>query len=278
MKAPPFRYEKARSVEDALELKARHGSEARYLAGGQSLLASLNFRLDHPKLLIDINGLDDLAGVVEQDGTVRIGALVRHKQIERDPVLARHLPLLAATVRHVAHPAIRTRGTFGGSVALGDPAAEWPACCLALDATIVARSREGERRIAAADFFQGPYRTALGPDELLVRVEIPSAAGARVASLELARRRGDYATAGIVADRASDRVRVAFFAVSDRPVRLRDVEDALAAGDVSRAQEAVSEALQAAPDLVTSAAVKTHLARVLVGRAGAELGLTRVAA
>lgn len=278
MKAPPFGYVKPRSVAEALELKAEHGSEARFLAGGQSLLPILNFRLDHPRLLIDINGLDELAGVTEAGSVVRIGALVRHKEIGTDPVIAGSLPLLARTVEHIAHAAIRTRGTFGGSVALADPAAEWPACCLALDAVIIARSRPGERRIAADAFFEGAYRTALAEDELLVAIEIPAAAGSRVAALELARRRGDYATAGIVADAAAGKVRAAFFGVADRPVRLPGVDAALAAGEVAGAQAALAAGLDALPDPHTSAAAKVHLAKVLVARAARELELEGVAA
>lgn len=278
MKAPLFGYVKPRSVAEALDLKAEHGAEARFLAGGQSLLPILNFRLDHPRLLIDINGLDELAGVREEGAAVRVGALVRHKAIATDPVVVQSLPLLPRTVEHIAHAAIRSRGTFGGSVALGDPAAEWPACCLALDAVIVARSRSGERRIAADAFFQGAYRTALAEDELLVAVEIPAAAGARVAALELARRRGDYATAGIVADAGRGGVRAAFFGVADRPVRLPAVDAALARGDVGEAQTALAAGVEALPDPHTSAAAKIHLAKVLVARAARQLQPQGVAA
>lgn len=278
MKAPPFRLVRPTSIDDALAIKAQHGAAARFLAGGQSLLPILNFRLAQPEVLIDLNGLATLGGVTEQGAVVRIGALVRHRAIAADPVLARALPLLPATVPWIAHAAIRTRGTFGGSVALGDPAAEWPACCVALDAVIVARSAAGERRIAARDFFLSAYTTALAEDELLVAVEISAVPGAQVAALEFARRRGDYALAGLVANRHEGRVRHAFFGVADRPVRLAAVDDALSAGDVAAAQAAVTAGLDARGDAVTSVAARTQLARVLVARAAHDLGLVRAAA
>lgn len=173
MKAPAFAHVKPSSLPQVFELLEEHGDEARILAGGQSLVAALNMRLLAPALLIDINGLSDLAGISMSDGTVRIGALTRHRALERSDEIGRALPLVAEAMPHVAHPAIRNRGTFGGSIAFADPAAELPACSVALNATFVLASRAGERRIGARDFFLSLYTTQLGPHEVLVGAEFP---------------------------------------------------------------------------------------------------------
>ncbi len=170
MKAPRFSYVRAESLEQVLRLLAEHGDDARILAGGQSLVPVLNMRLSQPKLVIDINRLDALRGISLQGGLVRIGALARHAEVMSSDIVARHLPLIAEAMPHVAHVAVRNRGTFGGSIALADPAAEMPACILALGATLVVESTRGRRTIAADDFFQGLYETAREPDELLVEV------------------------------------------------------------------------------------------------------------
>lgn len=277
MKSAAFRYEKPSSIEEALALKAEYGDEARYLAGGQSLLPALNMRLDYPSLLIDLNGLTELEGITLDGETVRVGALARTKAVGESDVVARHLPMLARCVEHIAHPAIRTRGTFGGSVALADPAAEWPACCLALGATIVLRSVRGERSIEASEFFQGLYTTAMERDELLVHVQFPvSPHGVRAVALELSRRRGDYAIVGLVAQACADGgdlsdVATAFFGLSDRPIRLREVEDALGRGALDAAHAAIDSSLPAEGDLYHLPATKRHLAKVLVSRAAAQL-------
>ena len=172
MKPPRFSYARAESLDHAVRLLAEHGDEARILAGGQSLMPTLAMRLSQPSVLIDINRLDALKGIHDGDGTVRIGALARHVEVMNSPIVARHLPLIAEAMPHVAHVAVRNRGTFGGSIALADPAAELPACILALGATLVV-----ERRAAADDpaeeFFHGLYETAREPDEILVEVLIP---------------------------------------------------------------------------------------------------------
>src|SRR5207245_1856142 len=189
MKAPRFAYARPASVAEALALLAEHKDEARVLAGGQSLVPMLNFRLAAPKVLVDINRIAALAGIKVTRNHVRIGALTRHVEIERSADVARHLPLVAAAMPHVAHPAIRNRGTFGGSCALGDPAAELPACALALGATFIAAGKKGERRIAAQDFFKGLYATALKGGELLVAAEFPLPEPGYVSAFgELARR------------------------------------------------------------------------------------------
>jgi carbon-monoxide dehydrogenase medium subunit len=156
VKPAPFAYKKARSLEEALSLLAGE-PEARLLAGGQSLIAALNMRLSAPPLLIDINSIDGLARIETQDGSVRIGALVRHAQAERDQMIARFAPLFARALPHIAHPAVRNRGTIGGSIAYADPAAELPACLVALDGEVIARGSKGERVIAADQFFRGLF-------------------------------------------------------------------------------------------------------------------------
>ncbi len=222
MKAPEFSYIKPGSLGEVFDLLERHGDRARVLAGGQSLLASLNLRLSEPELLIDITGIPGLAGIAVSGQTLRIGALTTHRQIETSAEIARHLPLLAQAVGNVAHAAIRNLGTFGGSIALADPAAEYPACAVALGATFVLARRGAERRVKAREFFRGLYETALQPGELLTAGEFPlAAAGYRSVFLELARRHGDYAIVGLAAHarlaggRISD-ARLAFESVRKR--------------------------------------------------------------
>src|SRR5256885_17002543 len=173
MKAPRFAYARPASIADALALLDKHGDDARVLAGGQSLVPMMNFRVAAPKVLVDINRIGSLAGIKVSRSFVRIGALTRHIELERSADVAKHLPLVASAMPHIAHPAIRNRGTFGGSCALGDPAAELPACALALGATFVVAASKGERRIAAEDFFEAPYATALKPGELLLAAAVP---------------------------------------------------------------------------------------------------------
>ncbi len=195
MKAPRFSYVRAESVEHALGLLEEHGEEARILAGGQSLMPTLNMRLSQPKLLIDINRLAALEGISLRGDNVRIGALARHVAVANSPIVAEHLPLIAEAMPHVAHVAVRNRGTFGGSIALADPAAELPACALALGATFVVAGAGGRRSIAAADYFRGLYETARKPNELLVEALVPvQRPGFVSVFMELARRHGDFAS------------------------------------------------------------------------------------
>ena len=175
MKASAFAYARATSVANALELLAAHGDRAKVLSGGQSLMPAMNLRLISPELIVDIGELAELRGIAVKEGVLTIGALTRHVDLLKSPEIAAHAPLLADAVAHVAHPAIRNRGTIGGSLAHADPASELPACMLALGATIIARGPSGERRIAATEFFTGIYETALSPQELLVAVELPVA-------------------------------------------------------------------------------------------------------
>ena len=175
MKASAFAYARATSVENALELLADQGDRAKVLSGGQSLMPAMNLRLISPELVVDIGGLAELRGIAVKAGILTIGALTRHVDLLKSSEIATHAPLLADAVTHVAHPAIRNRGTIGGSLAHADPASELPACMVALSATIIVRGPGGERRIAAAEFFTGIYETALSPQELLVAVELPVA-------------------------------------------------------------------------------------------------------
>ncbi len=282
MKAPAFAYAKPATLREVFELLQHHGDGAKILAGGQSLLASLNLRLSSPELLIDITGLQGLTGIRVEDGRVRIGALTTHRAIEQSPEIAEHLPLLAQAVRHVAHVAIRNVGTIGGSFALADPAAEYPACAVALDATVVLADREGERRVKAREFFRGLYETALAPDEVLAAVEFEAIQpGYRSVFLELACRQGDYAIVGLAAHakvdgrRFSD-VRLAFLGAGGTPVLATKAMASLerksfGADVVAAAKQALGEDLDPPKDLTTSSAAKLHLARVLTGRALAAL-------
>jgi len=277
MKAPRFAYARPASVAEALALLAEHKDEARVLAGGQSLVPMLNFRVAAPKVLVDINRIAGLSGIKVAKNHIRIGALTRHVELERSADVARHLPLIASAMPHIAHPAIRNRGTFGGSCALADPAAELPACALALGATFVVAGRKGERRVAAQDFFRGLYATALKAGELLVAAEFPlPEPGYASAFGELARRHGDYAMVGVAANgstqggKFSD-VRVALFGVGDRPMRAARFERALdgrpaAAKTIEGALAALDADLDPRADLHASAAMKRHLAKVLAGR------------
>lgn len=274
MKPAPFAYQKARSLDEAVALLSAQ-ADARLLAGGQSLIATLNMRLSAPSLLIDINGIDGLDRITAEAGTVTIGALTRHAQAERSEAIARHAPLIARAMPFIAHPAIRNRGTIGGSIAFADPAAELPACLLALGGEIEAHGRKGTRHIAADDFFKDLYETALAADEILTAIRLPAAtAETRTGFAELARRHGDYAIVGVAASaRAKGKgladVRLAFFGVGNTPVRARQAEAALEAGDVG----AAVAALDLAPhdDIQATGAVKAHLAGVLLRRVAKQM-------
>jgi carbon-monoxide dehydrogenase medium subunit len=277
MKAPHFAYARPASVAEALALLDKHREDARVLAGGQSLVPMLNFRLAAPGVLVDINRIGALSGIKVTKSHVRIGALTRHAELERSPDIAKHLPLVASAMPHIAHPAIRNRGTFGGSCALGDPAAELPACALALGATFIVAGKRGERRIAVEDFFKGLYATALKTGELLVAAEFPlPKPGYASAFGELARRHGDYAMVGVAAHgstrggKFSD-LRVAFFGVGDRPLLAAHFARALqgepaTANTVDAALAKLDADLAPRADLYSSAATKLHLAKVLAGR------------
>jgi carbon-monoxide dehydrogenase medium subunit len=238
---------------------------ARFLAGGQSLIPALNFRLDRPGLLIDINAIPGLSGIRLDGDHIVIGALTRHAEVARHPLIVAQLPLLAEAVQHVAHAAIRNRGTFGGSLALADPSAEMPACALALNAVIHATGPDGPRKIPVEDFFEGSYSTALATSELLTEVHIPlPAPSARHGFAELTRRRGDYAMVGLTV-MTGPVPRVVWFGLSDRPLRDSAAEAALPLGAAAAAAAAL-DGFDVWGDLHNSPETKTHLARVMLRR------------
>jgi len=287
VKPAPFEYHRPETVEAALQLLATHGGAAKPLAGGQSLVPAMNFRLAQPAVLVDLNRLPALAGIDTVDGGgVRIGAMTRHRDVEHDAVVARLAPLIGEAMPLVAHPPIRTRGTLGGSLAHADPAAELPAVMLALDARVGVRSHTATRDLAAADFFVGLFTTALSPDEIVVHVSVPALPErSGWAVEEVSRRHGDYALAGAAAVVTLDAagqvagVRLGLFGLHDRAVRAREAERSLTGA--APATEAIAAAAAAAAahdidpgsDVHASSAYRRHLATVVVRRA-----LTRAAA
>jgi carbon-monoxide dehydrogenase medium subunit len=294
VKPAPFAYAKARTLAQAVDLLA--AEDARVLAGGQSLIATLNMRLSHPSLLVDINGIDGLDRIVLRNGALEIGALTRHAQAERSSEIAQHAPLIAMAMPHIGHPAIRNRGTIGGSVAFADPAAELPACLVALGAQIDITGPQGPRTVAADDFFKGLFETALTPRDVLTAIRIPAAtAHTRTGFAEFARRHGDYAMAGLAASARADEpgsgrvsgartseepradgkgladIRLVYFGVGSTPVRARQAEAAMARGDVDAAVAALAQNLDPPDDIQSSGTVKHHLAGVLLRRVAKQL-------
>jgi carbon-monoxide dehydrogenase medium subunit len=277
MKPVPFEYHRPASLAETFDLLDRYGDDGRLLAGGQSLVPALNLRLATPRAVIDINRIPDLDAIrVTGEGLV-IGALARQEALERSPLVREHAPLIASALPHVGHSAIRARGTIGGSLALADPAAELPACAVALGATIRAGRRDGTRDIPADDFFRGIYTTALAPGEIVTEVLVPRpAAGWRWGFDELARRHGDFALAGVAAGvRVESGVvaetRLVFFGVGTRPVRARRAEAALAGGRadaeaLGAAGRALDGDLDPPGDVHGSPALRRHLAGVLLAR------------
>ena len=276
MKASAFSYARATSVVNALELLVAHGDKAKVLSGGQSLMPAMNLRLISPELIVDIGEIAELRGIVVSGDVLTIGALTRHVDLARSPEIAAHAPLLTEAIAHVAHPAIRNRGTLGGSLAHADPAAELPACVVALNATMIIRGQSGERRIAAENFFTGIYETALSPQELLVAVELPIGRKNSVHFFcEFARRHGDYAIVGLAAQAIVERdvfadLRLAFFAVGDRPVSAmaakKLINVAITPAVLLDASTALAEELDPQSDQQASASMRRHLAKVLLVR------------
>ena len=251
MKPAPFEYYCPRTLDEALELLANHGSDAKPLAGGQSLIPAMNFRLATPAVLVDINAIDALAYITPKEGpALRIGAMSRHRDLERSNVIAQQAPLVAQAMPYIAHAAIRTRGTLGGSLAHADPAAELPAVMLAVNASFTLTSRVRSRTVAADDFFIGLFTTAAEPGELLTVITIPAAPpGAFYAFQEISRRHGDFALAGVAAMLALDEkgtvvdTRIALLSVADRPIRAKGAESLLLG------QTPSAEAIRAAADV-----------------------------
>jgi CO/xanthine dehydrogenase FAD-binding subunit len=279
VKPPPFEYFAPDTVDEALSLLAAHGDEAKALAGGQSLIPVLNFRLARPAVLVDLNRIASLAGITANNGALRIGAMTRQRHAERNALVHECAPVLAQALPHVAHPQIRNRGTIGGSVAHADPAAELPAIALALDAKLRLRATSGERWLDARNFFTGLFSTALAADELLVEIEIPPLpAGAVCAFEEVARRHGDYALLAVAAvivldgDRICREARLAYINAGPGPQRAPAAEAILIGqrldAEVLRAcAEAALRDLRPGNDVHASADYRRQLARVLTVRA-----------
>ena len=278
MKPAPFAYHRPATLDEAFSLLERYGPDARLLAGGQSLVPALNMRLATPAALVDINRLPGLDAIVFAPEGLTIGALARQEAVLRSPLVARHAPLVAQAMPQVAHLALRTRGTVGGSLAQADPAAELPACAVALEAVLRVARRGAARKIPAARFYRGIYTTALEPGEILTGVVIPPlAAGWRSHFSELARRHGDYALValaahGRIADGAIGEARLVFAGVGLTPVRAGRAEAAVSgrrpdAAMLAEAGRALDADLDPPADIHASAALRRHLARVLLSRA-----------
>jgi CO/xanthine dehydrogenase FAD-binding subunit len=280
MKPAPFKYAQPRSLQEALELKAQHGDEARFLAGGQSLIPIMNFRLAQPAILIDLNGLTELDYVRQfEGGALRVGALTRHRELLLNPLVRSSQPLVAEAMTQVAHPQIRNRGTLCGNLAHADPASEMPAVMLALEARFHARSTTTDRWIEVEAFFRGVFETALTSTEMLVEVEMPAMLPRTgTAFVEFARRPGDYAVIGVAAvvsleeDGACARCRLAYCNAHRTPIRAVAAENALVGGRISDAEaraagEMATREIDPPDDGHASGAYKSHLIGVLTRRA-----------
>ncbi|RPI56754.1 MAG: xanthine dehydrogenase family protein subunit M [Acidobacteria bacterium] len=280
MKPAPFEYFRPHTLDEALSLLAEHGTDAKPLAGGQSLIPAMNFRLATPAVLVDLNGLSELSYINDGPGGLTIGGMTRQRALERSAMVPQRVPLIAETMPYIAHPAIRNRGTIGGSLAHADPAAELPAVMVALDAAFTATGKAGAREIAASDFFTGLFSTGLEPGELLTEVRIPpQAEHCGVAFEEMSRRHGDFALVGVaVVVHLDDRgrcagARIALLSVGDRPM-LADGAGRSLVGQSPSAQSIRAAADAAATsdidppgDIHASPPYRRQLARVLTRRA-----------
>lgn len=284
MKPAPFEYAAPDSLDAALALLAQHGADAKALAGGQSLVPAMNFRVAQPALLVDLNGLPEMDYVRESgDGRLRIGAMTRQRRVERDALVARRAPLLHEALPYIAHPQIRNRGTIGGSLVHADPASELPVIALALNARFKARNASGERWLSVEEFFQGMFATALTPDELLVEIELPvMPPRTGWAFEEFARRRGDYALMGVAAivtmsgGGVCDSARLVYLNAGDGPIVAQRAADLLRGQNPSdeliesAAAKASEDEIEPLGNVHASVAYQRHLARVLTRRALAQ--------
>ena len=276
MKAPPFSYIRPEAVEDVIECLQQYGDDAALLAGGQSLMASLNMRLSAPTVLVDINNVDSLSQIVLVGNRLRIGAMTRQVEVEQSSLVAEHAPLISMAMPYIAHPAVRNRGTIGGSIAFADPAAELPACIVTLQANLIAHGSKGERKIPATEFFRGLYETALASDEVLTAIELPVAADQqKFAFRELARRHGDYAMIGVCAftewsGTSLSSVRLVYFNAGDRPVvavkAAAALKGVLSAESLESALGHLAEDIDPPNDLNADPSMRLHLAKVLTQR------------
>jgi len=281
MKAAAFNYEKVNTIQEALRLLELHNGNAKLIAGGQSLLPSLNMRLSNPEILVDLQGVSELKGISEANGVIRIGAMTTHTEIQNSELIQSKLPLLSKAVPHIAHRAIRNLGTWGGSCVYGDPAAEWPACAVALDGVMVLTGPKGTRKVAAKDFFLDLYTTALEENEILVATEFTLKASEKNYFEELSRRHGDYAVTGLVSQIELKQnlitdCRFVFFSVASTPLIAMGMKDLILNKNLSdlanpalieQAQNIVRAEIKTLPDLTNSAQMKTHLVGVLISRA-----------
>jgi carbon-monoxide dehydrogenase medium subunit len=278
MKPAPFEYYVPDSIEQALDLLHEHGDAAKLLAGGQSLVPAMNFRVVQPGILIDLNRVGELKYIQDEDAALHIGAMTRERELEFDPLIARKTPLLTEAVPHVAHPQIRNRGTLGGSLANADPAAELPVIMLALDARLKVRNADGERWVEARNFFSGMFMTDMGADEMLVEIELPvSPPRTGWSFMEVAPRAGDYALMGVAAlvtldeDRCKH-ARLVYLNAGDGPVEAREAASVLVGKTLDN--ESIEEAADFASqkeinpfgNIHASPEFQRHLARVLTRR------------
>ncbi|SNR77110.1 FAD binding domain-containing protein [Puniceibacterium sediminis] len=273
MKASAGGYARARDLSHALDLLADADGMGRVLAGGQSLIAAMNMRLSTGDMLVDISRISDLSGVSVQGRRLRIGALTRHAELGRDALIARHAPLLAQAVNHIAHAAIRNRGTIGGALAHADPAAEFPACVLALDAVLHLEGPEGSREVRAEDFFVDVFETAIAEGEILTAISMPLAEPDEVQMLkEVARRSGDYALAGLCFVRRAGGVRLSVLGAGSTPLLARAAMARLDMEDIGGAVAALRGELNPPSDTQATAAYRRHIAGVLLRRIWEEIG------
>ena len=282
MKSPAFDYIRADSVAGALRSYADADGDAVYLAGGHSVMPSLSLRLQAPSLIVDLSEIVDLSGIWVEDGWLRIGAMTRHVQAITDPLIAQYAPLFTAAAPHVAHPAIRNRGTLGGSLAHADPASEFPASAVAMRAEMEIIGVDGARRVGADDFFIDIYETAIEPGEILQAIYVPAPVKGHVFGFdEIARRRGDYAMVGAAVQATAsgdilNDVSIALFSVGNRPTRAVCAQQVLNgrrvdAAAIADAQAALADDLDPTDDPQFPARMRMHLARVLLGRVLAKL-------
>jgi aerobic carbon-monoxide dehydrogenase medium subunit len=269
-----FDYKRAGSAEEAISLIAQYGDDAKFLAGGHSLLPMMKFRLATPGVLVDIGRVRDLSYIRDEGGHVAIGALTRHHDVEHSSVLASANPLLATAAGHVGDPQVRHRGTIGGSIAHADPASDLPAVCVALGATMVAQGPNGRRSIAARDFFTSLFESALAPDEMLVEIQVPNIAGGGWSFQKFNRRAQDWAIVGVAAYKHNGTVGVGLVNMGSTPVYAA-AASAAAGGGASAIAASKMASMEAEPqaDLNASVAYRKHLAEVLVRRALVEAGV-----
>jgi carbon-monoxide dehydrogenase medium subunit len=263
-----FDYVRAGSAAEAIQLIGQYGDEAKFLAGGHSLVPAMKLRLAQPTVLVDIGRVSDLSYIRDGGDHIAIGALTRHMDVEKSPVLAEHVPLLAHAAGHVGDPQVRHRGTIGGSLAHADPASDLPATTLALGATYVAEGPNGTREIAAADFYQGYFTSALAPDEMLTEIRVPKMGGAGWSFQKFNRRAQDWAIVGVAAWQRGSECGVGLVNMASTPVLASSVAAAIAGG-ASAAEAAEAAASEADPqaDLNASVEYRVHLAKVLTRRA-----------